>query len=106
MIVCICHPTPSGRLSLEDHSSRPAQQISLQDPILREISWVWCIHPSSSLLSEAQNRRIEDQTNLGKKWDSISKATRAKRTKDVAQVVDHLCLASTKPWIETPVAQK
>jgi hypothetical protein len=45
---------------------------------------------SSQWWWEAWNRRIVVQASRGKKWDTISKIIRAKRSGGVAQVVEHL----------------
>jgi hypothetical protein len=51
------------------------------------------------------NRKIVVQAGLGKKRDLISKITRARRTENMAQVVEYL-LESTKPLNSNPVPPK
>jgi hypothetical protein len=86
-------PSYMGGWDWEDHSSRPAQQKSLWDPILMKKAGCSGTTSVISATVGSTNRRITVQACLGIKWNSISNLTRAhtkKRAGGITQVVEWL----------------
>jgi hypothetical protein len=85
-----CHPRLRGRL----RSGGLQLQTSLDKNVCETPpQWKNARHDGSHLLSQLWREpywRIEVQAGMGKKQDPIYKITRAKRSGDAVQVVEHL----------------
>jgi hypothetical protein len=74
----------------EDCGLRPGRAKSPQNPISTVKTWAWWCIALIPATAGSINRRIAVHASLGKKQDSISKITIAKRAGGVVQVVQHL----------------
>jgi hypothetical protein len=62
-----------------DHGSKPVKAKSLQDPILMEKKWVWCM----SVIP------VRSGSIIGRSWSKV-RVFISKITRDMAQAVEHL----------------
>jgi hypothetical protein len=101
LVPCACHPSYLGGWDQEDHRLRSTQEKSFQYLISTEKKLGMVALTCHLNVSRIHNMRIMVQSE---KQDPTSKITRAKRTREVVQVVEQLT-SKHKALSSNPIPQ-